>query len=228
MKIKLKNIDVASPTSDDIIKEMLSFKITSDDEVEKFIPGDLDTLMLELEKLNSDFKYSPVFNESPITRSDKMSKTKYVMNTKFFSIRETNALLGMLRHETFETGYSTQSEDYVRSLHKEDRNETLMWLNDIFIKQINDPTILVGILHILSHFDYKEVSPIGQTIAIAATAHENIEVKDYGIKAFENWGGIESLRLLKALHYSEKWLQNYVDAVITDLEEELGLDVVSS
>ncbi|OMD64650.1 hypothetical protein BSK62_16910 [Paenibacillus odorifer] len=136
-------------------------------------------------------------------------------------IEESRLLLGLLQKETFETGFSNQSEVYVRTLLKEAKIETLIWLNDLFIENIDHPNILVGILHILSHLSIDEVGKIGFTIALAATTHRAIEVKDYGIKVFENWRGRDSLKILKNLKYGEKWLQDYVMDLINEMEEEL-------
>lgn len=135
----------------------------------------------------------------------------------------TTELVNMLRNESFEPGVATGSESFVESLLNRDSNGTMTWLNDVFLKFFNkDEEILTGILHIISHFEYKDVYPTGQTIAMAGLTNKSIQVKEYAIRSFENWSSPESLDILRGVECGEVWLQEYVSQVIQDLEEELG------
>jgi hypothetical protein len=95
------------------------------------------------------------------------------------------------------------------------------WINYLFVENFNDQTVLMGILRVLSHFDYQEVVPQGPTVALAALANASAEVRECGIRAFENWGSLHSLKVLENVNCEEKWLDDYLKQVIADLQEEL-------
>lgn len=135
----------------------------------------------------------------------------------------TSTLLSMIRNEDFEPGYATGSERFVKSFLEKDLVSTMVWVNTIFNEYYySDVKVVVGILHILSHFDYKAVSPFGPTIAAAALLNKEIEVREQAIRAYENWGDPSSLSILKGIDCKEEWLQEYVNQIISDLEEENG------
>ena len=86
---------------------------------------------------------------------------------------------------------------------------------------INNVNLVVGILHIISHFDYEKVYPQGPTIALAALNINNPEIKECAVMAYENWSHVDSLSILKAIKVSETWLQEYINQVIKDIEEDM-------
>jgi hypothetical protein len=88
----------------------------------------------------------------------------------------------------------------------------------LFYKNFHDPHIITGVLHIISHFDYDLVSPEGPTMAIAALGHKNVEVREYGVKCFENWQHKDGIRILEQIKANERWFQNYINLVIRDLK----------
>ena len=96
------------------------------------------------------------------------------------------------------------------------------WINNIFLYQFQDSRVLVGLLQVISHLEYLEIYPQGPTMALAALSHADSEIRECGIRAFENWGTTHSLNVLRSVKCHEGWLQEYVDQVISDIEEELG------
>ena len=57
--------------------------------------------------------------------------------------------------------------------------------------------------------------------SLAAFPNKNQEVKEAAIRAFESWGNLESLKILKNISLEEEWLSEYLNEVISDLNEEL-------
>jgi hypothetical protein len=127
-------------------------------------------------------------------------------------------LKAMLQEEVTESGIINPSENIIESLYSEDKQKTNMLLNKLFIENFHSPHIVVGVLHIISHFDYDLVSPEGQTMAIAALSHKDVEVKEYGVKCFENWQHKDGVMVLEQIKAHEGWLQNYINLVIHDLK----------
>jgi hypothetical protein len=133
-------------------------------------------------------------------------------------IKQYIRLKTMLQEEIAESGITNPSEKIVESLYSEDKRKANILLNELFLKNFYTPHIIVGILHIISHFDYDLVSPEGPTMAIAALAHKDVEVREYGVKCFENWQHKDGIGILDQIKADERWLQNYINLVIRDLK----------
>jgi hypothetical protein len=127
-------------------------------------------------------------------------------------------LKAMLQEEITESGITNPSEEIVESLYFEDKQKANILLNKLFLENFHDLHIIIGVLHIISHFDYDFVSPEGPTMAIAALNHKNVEVREYGVKCFENWQHKDGIRILEQIKANERWLQNYINLVIRDLK----------
>lgn len=96
----------------------------------------------------------------------------------------------------------------------------MSWINDLYLKNFSNPEIAASLVMLVSRLSYADAYPAGVTIAVSATTHTNAFVRETGIRAFENWGSLESLNLLKNINpFNEDWLNEYLQAVITDLNE---------
>ncbi|MED4225666.1 hypothetical protein [Neobacillus cucumis] len=62
----------------------------------------------------------------------------------------------------------------------------------------------------------------GQTIALAGLSNRSVEVKEYAVRSFENWGSPDCIEILDGVDCGETWLQEYINQVILVLEEELS------
>jgi hypothetical protein len=141
------------------------------------------------------------------------SKSDTVVDAKQYT-----RLKAMLQEEIAESGMVNPSEKIVESLYSEDEQKTNVLLNELFIENFHNPHIVVGVLHIISHFDYDLVSPEGPTMATVALTHKDVEVREYGVKCFENWRHKDGIRALEHIKMDESWLQNYINLVIRDLK----------
>lgn len=132
----------------------------------------------------------------------------------------TQEFLQIVANDYFESGYTSISESYVSRAIEEDPVLTRDWISKLFLNNIQNEHVVIGILHILSHLDYDQVYPQAQIMAIAGLSHKSAEIREYAIKAFENWANPDSVSILKAINCPEKWLQEYLLQVIADLERE--------
>ncbi len=130
-------------------------------------------------------------------------------------------LLKCLREQDFEYGLDTPADELVRKTFIENESVAKEWLNQLFVENYNEKTVIMGILRVLSHFEYQEVAPQGPTMALAALSNNSAEVRECGIRAFENWSNLESLKVLRSVNCQEVWLNDYLQQVIVDIEEEL-------
>lgn len=171
------------------------------------------------EKTDSDVTWS----DKPETEEKNTSET--VADSVVIPIEQISVqcLISMLASEECETGISNPSESFFVGLLKDDHISALNVLSTVFMNCFSlEPkkiTVLVGTLHLISHLEYDQVYPTGQTLAIAAISHKNPEVAEYGIKCFENWKHPDGAAKLKAIRFSTSWLQEYADDVIAEISE---------
>jgi len=131
----------------------------------------------------------------------------------------TITLVQKIQSDAFVAGESSASEEYIEAVANEHGWPTTMnWLNTIYLDYFSNSTVLIGLMHCLSHFKFEDVKPAGPTMALGVLQHEDIYVRDYAIRAFENWNDKEAITILKTLSCDAKWLQDYVNDVINALE----------
>lgn len=136
----------------------------------------------------------------------------------------TRLIISLLKSEDIEYGRKSQAELLIEEQMQINSVATLNWINDIYISHFSDDeTIVKGLLRLLSNFDEHIVCPTGQVIALASLSHKSIEVREQAIQAFENWPSQKTLKILKGVNFSEKWLQDYASQVVKDITETLCL-----
>lgn len=129
----------------------------------------------------------------------------------------TARVVALTRECIFECGFENELDSFLRECLAKDGMATKEWLNEIFLEHFEDVSVVVGILRAIAHLEYDEISPTGPTMALAALSHRDIEVRECGIRAFENWESRDGLEYLKAIRCEERWLQDYLERVIVDL-----------
>jgi hypothetical protein len=164
--------------------------------------------------LDSNEKDSLFDFEEDSTENKANRNRKKILDTNL-----TKDFINLLREEDFEFGYKTRSEAVLREQLKINELATRNWLNETFIKYFKDQTVIIGLMRILCRFEPKEIFPQGQTMAIAALSHQNNEIKELGIRAFESWGSHDSLEILMTINVEANWLNDYLQEVIKDLQE---------
>ena len=70
----------------------------------------------------------------------------------------------------------------------------------------------------MSAFSYEVLLPYAPTLALAALSHCDEEVREGGIRAFEQWGHPSGINILRYTKTSWKWLEDYRLQTIAYLE----------
>ena len=130
-------------------------------------------------------------------------------------------LLNCIKDQHFEYGINSQADLLVQKQLNINMLATENTLNELFVNNFDIPHVIIGILQIISRLSEPSIISKGQVMAIAALSHKNLEVRDCGIRCFECWANESSLRILKCIKTEPKWLQEYIENVITYIEEEL-------
>lgn len=130
-------------------------------------------------------------------------------------------LLKLITDTEMEYGVDTDVDRFLRERMNQNAMAVKEWLNDLFIDNFSDIVITTALLRVIAHLEYSHIAPQGPTMALAALSHENLEVKECAIRAFENWGTADCLRALESVDCIAPWLQTYLSQVISDLRETL-------
>jgi len=140
-----------------------------------------------------------------------------------FIHKHESILTSMLISDLNESGVSNPSEKYFDKIFKENSLFSLNLIMKIFMDHFSNNhryvTLLISVLHMLSHYEYRKVYPTAQSIAIDALSHKDVEVQEYAIKCFENWKHPNGIEKLKAIKFNTGWLEEYANDVIKELEE---------
>ena len=170
------------------------------------------------ENQNNDYDIvSDVDFSLPDYQSNASEKIQSRIETEPLEIKEYNKwhdkVYSAMQEESFEIGYVSKSENYFREL-PENRK---IWIQSLFeeSKQENDIKMMIGILHIISDLPYCNMF---SSIAFKAINYDDSIVKEYGVKAFEDWEAIDAIPFLVNMEINQQWLKKYVDSVIRDLE----------
>lgn len=166
------------------------------------------------------------FHQS-ITTSPSLVDENYINQKRMLKLKNqfTPQLIHLILYSDFEYGVDSEVDMFIRNQMRQNALATMSWLNDIFVENFDNPKILVGILRIISRLSYYDVFPQGQTMATTAFSHSDAEVKECGVRAFENWGDLQSLTILENLQVSPPWLQDYINQVVKDLRKEFNVVV---
>ena len=128
-------------------------------------------------------------------------------------------LVRILRHEDYESGFRSEADFFISNSLSIGRTIIRDYLNQIFIDNFNDATLICHLLRSMSHIPYLDLYPAGITMATAALNHSNFEVKENGIRCFENWEEPSVIKILENISLGEDWIERYKRKVIDDLKE---------
>jgi len=178
--------------------------------------------------------YEPeVFSEyQGFSITDKSATTEGLVDENFVNEERlkrlkkqfTRELITLIVDEDFEYGVDTKADALVRSQMRLNALATKSWLNGIFVENFSNIPVLLGILRVVARLDYSELYPESHIMAVAALSYKNnVEVQECGVRAFESWGTVQSLKILENLKVSTQWLQEYIDEVVSDLRKEYNV-----
>lgn len=193
---------------------------------QKFNLGELinrETTPLNQEPINFqirlDYLYPEFSYKSHFTFNENQLNEKRLAQQEDFA----EQLIQCIKEQHFEYGITSVADKLVSEQMKINALATKHTINKLFTDNYDKPDILIGLLQIISRMPVEQISSEGHTMATAAIAHQNIEVKETAIRCFENWEDTKSLEILQNISVDVAWLQDYVNSIINDIREELCL-----
>ncbi len=151
---------------------------------------------------------------------NSISKENDINNNRLYILEKTitRQLISYILDEDFEYGIESKAHTLVKEQMAINSIATKDWLNRIYVDNFNNTEVLIGILRVIARFEREEIYPIGETIALASLSHKDEVVQENAIRAFESWGGQESLEILENVSISSSWVKEYLLEVISDLK----------
>jgi hypothetical protein len=129
-----------------------------------------------------------------------------------------NEMLNILENLYFQFGERSDVEDVFKKYHDKYGIIAIDWLNKIFISNINNPKISLGIILLLSTLNAENVGSFGETMLLnALLTHNDIEIQEAAIRTIENWHAIEFIDILRHKVFQAYWLDSYKESVIAEL-----------
>jgi hypothetical protein len=181
-------------------------------EVKEFeeLKFDFDELFISVDENSTNFKLDENYiNQNRIDYLDQ---------------KITPLFISLIKNEDFEFGKKNESVRLIEEQLELNSVATQNWFNKLYIKYFSaDENILIGLLRVVESLNEHSLHPTGEIMAIAALSHKNDEVKELGIRIFENWCSLNSYEILKNIKVDTVWLQDYINQVIKDIEIELCL-----
>ncbi len=132
-----------------------------------------------------------------------------------------NDIKGVIQRDEFIDGEISNSESYMKELcAKYPVDCILKALMQVYSSNLLNSKILEGVLVMVSCVSYETAAPDGQVMAMGLLSNRELEIRDRAIQCFEKWNSKKGIPVLKSLDCHPKWLQKYVEKVITYLERD--------
>ena len=129
--------------------------------------------------------------------------------------RFRDEIFSSLNWRNIEIGEPTEAEYIIDDLIRETTpKDTMEWVYNIFLDNIDNILLLCTLIHSLSHIEYELVYPQGPMMAMAMFTHDDKRVVGYAIKAFSNWNSKDSLKYIEHMQPKEIWAKREMNRII--------------
>lgn len=131
-----------------------------------------------------------------------------------------NEILFTINNMEFEFGVKSTIETIFNKYHEKFGVLCVEWLSKLFIRNIYDSKVVLGIMLLLSRLNPNDFGALGETMIFNALfVVDSLEVKEAAIRVIEKWDLIDMLETLATIHFEEEWLEEYKLSVIQDISE---------
>ncbi|MCM1144999.1 MAG: hypothetical protein NC407_09850 [Lachnoclostridium sp.] len=131
-------------------------------------------------------------------------------------INELESALELFDEEN--ENFSSSEKKIIEIEHKYNMRILGEVIQTVYVRHFDNPTFLVGICKSLLRYDLDEVRPWGAAMLTGFLNHPDERVKEYTVQLIDNWCDLELLPILKTIQVTSKWLKDYIDDVVAELE----------
>ena len=120
--------------------------------------------------------------------------------------------------EPVEDGMNHEAENTLaRALEQEPEEYLLPWLEE-FSTDENNPAFASSVLRCLGRLPLPGTPAWRTSLIASALTKDDVEIRDAAIEAVEQWEELPLIHVLKAHQEETKWLRDYIQGVISDLD----------
>lgn len=131
-------------------------------------------------------------------------------------------LAASFRHQGVHDGFHHPAEEIICHIIKTGTPEDHNLLENIAVDP-SDSVTAYGILHTLTQVDVPWNNRRKANLIRRALSSNDITIRDAGIRATEHWPCPETLAVLKHHIEPDQMLENYANAVVSDVQDILAL-----
>lgn len=161
---------------------------------------------------------------SAFSENDSSSEENFANAARLQRMRAefTSELIRALAHHPVIPGEVGPADQILRRCIEQNSAVAMQWIQDLFLSNFKNPAIACDLLLLVGRLSREDAYPGGQTMALGGLSHASGAVQEAAIRAYETWGGVESLDVLRSVSERPAWLQDYIAEVIADIEAAEG------
>ena len=135
----------------------------------------------------------------------------------------TEEISNTIARTEFEDGMDNDVTILIKGFANTNRSATYNWLDELYSKNLNKPSVVQGILRTLAMITNKGDENILLPIVIASLRNNNSAEQEAAIMVIEEWRTKECLDALNSVSaFSSEMIADYAKIVIEELKEELS------
>lgn len=168
---------------------------------------------------------SSTSTEEPVTvsentRADDINKVNQEY-LEYLRSRTDEISIAISRTE-FEDGMDNDITLLIKSFAKKNKSATYNWLDELYSKNLNNPSVEQGVLRSLAMITEKGDESILMPIVVAGLRSNNSQEQEAAIMVIEEWRTKECLEAISSVPvFASEMIEDYAKMVAEELREEL-------
>ena len=135
----------------------------------------------------------------------------------------TDEIANAIMHTEFEDGMDNDITLLIKSFARSNKSATYNWLDELYSKNVNRPSVLQGILRTLAMITEKGDENILLPMVLASLRSDNSAEQEAAIMVIEEWRTKECLDAISNVpRFSSDIIADYAKMVTDELKQELG------
>lgn len=135
----------------------------------------------------------------------------------------TDEIANAIMRTEFEDGMDNDITLLIKSFARSNKSATYNWLDELYSKNVNRPSVVQGILRTLAMITEQGDENILLPMVLASLRSDNSAEQEAAIMVIEEWRTKECLAAISTVpHFSSEIIADYAKMVTDELKEELG------
>jgi hypothetical protein len=124
-----------------------------------------------------------------------------------------------IKSSDFEYGFLSNADEYLDMFREKYEYPYVEWIYDLYRENADDEAFIVGLLKILAHIPGNKIDSKFRYIVQECLENEYVDIKEHAVRACENLEYTGAICFLEKIHFTDPFLEDYLQGVIQDLKE---------